>query len=467
MHRHRHSHRRRHRRIKLLGLAVALMSVMALPGAAWADGDNRANGDSGDNGSEFHAPSEAESPESGSEAETEASSPAPLSAGAPAAPVTTGAIFNDPAGTPAQRDRIRNHVVSLVGGAAAGSSITVSLYTFTDDNVREALIAAKERGVAVRAILDYKSHTTVTAGGEYENLAAGLGTDRNAPSWVMSCPSTRSCVGNRTIGSRAINHNKFFLFSRTGGVDKVVVQTSANMTGVQRTDLFNNAVTIADPGLYDNYAAYFDDQLRYGASGAGLATYYRTPSSATDPAYKTYFFPRRETSGTDYRKDPATDTVKLILDKVACSSTRRSEVRMAANLFYRDQIASKLVAMKNAGCLVYLAGDGNPNGGGVGVPSLGRTVTSIVSGKLTQRVECWEDPPTSGAPKIGLHSKYLLVEGTYDGVADRKIVWTGSHNYSWQALRSNDETLLKIDNGAIHDQYRANHDHLMRYCAGT
>ncbi|MEU0280375.1 phospholipase D-like domain-containing protein [Streptomyces sp. NPDC088147] len=457
MHRHHHRHHRRRRHghsgIRLLSLAVALMSVMALPGAAWADGDD---------GSEFRAPSEAEPPSRG-----ESPAPSGLPAGASAAPVTTGALFNDPAGTAAQRDRIRNHVVSLIDGSPAGGSISLSLYTFTDDSVREALIAAKERGVAVRAILDYKSHETVTAGGEYENLAAGLGTDRTRPSWVMSCPSNRSCVGNRTIGSRAIDHNKFFLFSRTGGAEKVVVQTSANMTGTQRTDLFNNAVTIADPGLHDNYAAYFSDQLKYGASGPGLATYYRTPSSATDPAYKTYFFPRRETSGTDYRKDPATDTVKLLLDKVACSPTRRSEVRMAANLFYRDQIASKLVAMKKAGCLVYLAGDGNPNGGGTGVPSLGRTVTSLVSGKLTQRVECWEDPPTSGAPKIGLHSKYVLVKGVYEGVANKKIVWTGSHNYSWQALRSNDETLLKIDDAVIHDQYKANHDHLMRYCAGT
>ncbi|MFD7088995.1 phospholipase D-like domain-containing protein [Streptomyces sp. NPDC059896] len=454
-HHHRHHHRRRHghRGTRLWGLAAALMCVLAVPGAAWADGDD---------GSEFRAPSEAEPPSRG-----ESPAPSGLPAGAPAAPVTTGAIFNDPAGTTAQRDRIRNHVVSLIDGSPAGSSIGLSLYTFTDDSVRKALIAAKERGVAVRALLDYKSHETVTAGGEYENLAAALGTDRARPSWVMSCPSNRSCVGNRTIGSRAINHNKFFLFSRTGGAENVVVQTSANMTGTQRTDLFNNAVTIADPGLYDNYAAYFSDQLKYGAAGPGLATYYRTPSSATDPAYKTYFFPRRETSGTDYRKDPATDTVKLLLDKVACSSTRHSEVRMAANLFYRDQIASKLVAMKKAGCLVYLAGDGNPNGGGTGVPSLGRTVTSLVSGKLTQRVECWEDPPTSGAPKIGLHSKYVLVKGTYEGVANKKIVWTGSHNYSWQALRSNDETLLKIDDAVIHDQYKANHDQLMRYCAGT
>ncbi|AXG82794.1 hypothetical protein DVK44_21205 [Streptomyces paludis] len=386
-------------------------------------------------------------------------------ADAEAVTVTTGALFNDPAGTTAERDRIRDHILALIAGAPAGSSITMSLYTFTDGKVRDALIAAHGRGVAVRLILDNASRATVTTGAQYENLAAALGTDRSQASWVMACPRTRSCVGNRALGKPAINHNKFFLFSRTGGADNVVVQTSANMTGVQRTDLFNNAVTVVDAGLYANYRAYFNDQVAYGASGAGLATYYRTPVSATNPAYKTYFFPRKE-NGTDYKADPATDTIKLILDNVTCSTAVPSEVRIAANLFYRDQIASRLVAMKNAGCKVYLASDGNPNGGGSGVPSLGATVRSLVYGKLTQRVECWQAPPVAGAPNIGLHSKYLLVKGTYAGTANDRIVWTGSHNYSWQALRSNDETLLKINNDALYEQFRANHDRLMEYCAG-
>ncbi|WP_447193547.1 phospholipase D-like domain-containing protein [Streptomyces hebeiensis] len=384
-----------------------------------------------------------------------------------AAAVTPGAIFNDPAGTATAQNRIRDHVISLIQGAPAGSSITLSLYTFTDNDVRTALVAANDRGVGVRAILDHKSRESRTPGGEYENLAAKLGTDRTKKSWVMTCPQTRSCIGNRTIGQAAINHNKFFLFSSTGGADDVVVQTSANMTGVQRTDLFNNAVTLVDSGLYANYLAYFADQEKYGTSGDGLASYYKTPSSPTDAAYKTYFFPRQESSGKAYNTDPATDTVKLILDNVTCSSSQPTEVRMAANLFYRDHIATKLVAMADAGCKVYLAADGNPNGGREGVPSMGRTVESIVSGKLTQRVACWENPPAGRTANIGLHSKYLLVKGVYAGVANEKIVFTGSHNYSWQALRSNDETLLKINDDAVHDQFKADHDHLMDYCAGS
>ncbi len=55
-----------------------------------------------------------------------------------------------------------------------------------------------------------------------------------------------------------------------------------------------------------------------------------------------------------------------------------------------------------------------------------------------------------------LHSKYLLVEGTYLDVKDSKWVLTGSHNYTYPALRDNDEAMLRIESATIHDQYRAN-----------
>ncbi len=370
--------------------------------------------------------------------------------------VTDSTTFNDPSGAAADQDRIRDHIVDLINQTQAGSQITVSMYTFTDDVVSGALVAAKQRGVAVRIIVD---HTTVTmAGGEYTTLANGLGTDRGQSSWVMACPAGRGCIGTRVLPSDTdgpINHNKFFLFSQVGGANDVVVQTSANMTGTQRTDLFNNAVTIVDPGLYSIYQAYFADLLSHGA-GSGLSDYYKTPSSTTGP-YKAYFFPRKEASGASYDNDASTDTVKLILDNVSCSGG--TQIRMAANLFTRDEVAKKLVSLVGAGCSVYLAADGAPG-------SMGTAVTNTLYGKLTKRVECYENR-AGDSTKVGLHSKYLLINGTYDGVANRKLVWTGSHNYTYPSLRANDETLLKIDDPAVYDQFKANHDYLMSYCAGS
>lgn len=373
------------------------------------------------------------------------------------ADVQTTATFNDPAGDVTAQSRVRDHIMDLIGRAPAGSSIDVVMYTFTENPVTDALGAAHDRGVNVKVILD---HTSVTmTGGEYSRLVTRLGSDRSQRSWVYACPAGRGCIGTRQLpndSDGAINHNKFFLFSSTGGASKVVVQTSANMTNTQRTDLFNNAVTLVDSGLYDIYQAYFADLLKYGTSASGLSHYYLTPTSATGP-YKAYFFPRREASGAAYNDDASTDTIKLILDNVSC--TGGTQVRMAANLFTRKEVASKLVSLKNAGCAVTLAHDGNPG-------SMGATVESILYGKLTKRVQCYETRD-GGLPRVGLHSKYLLIDGTYNGSTGRKLVFTGSHNYTYPALRANDETLLKIENATLYAQYKADHDHLMAYCEGS
>jgi phosphatidylserine/phosphatidylglycerophosphate/cardiolipin synthase-like enzyme len=365
-----------------------------------------------------------------------------------AAAVVTTATFNDPAGDSAAQSRIRDHVKGLIEGAAAGSTITAGLYSFTDTQISGALADAEGRGVGVRIVIDNAATGT---GGQYGALKAALGTDQTKSSFVTNCGVNRGCVGSRELvagsGDGSINHNKFWLFSETGGTRNVVVQSSANMTSTQRTDYFNNAVTIVDAGLYGIYQKYFADLAERRINN----DYYRTPSAG---AYKTYFFPRREAAGKKWNDDASTDTVSLVLGNVDCSAG--TEVRVAANLFSRREVAEKLVSMKSAGCRVVLANDGGT--------SMSDDVSAILAGKTTERVQCAE---TAGDRKIGLHSKYVLVNGSYDGRSGRKLVFTGSHNYSYAALRANDETLLKIDDAALYDQFRANHAKIMSYCKGS
>lgn len=368
---------------------------------------------------------------------------------ASAATAISSTVFNDPAGTATEQDRIRDYVLGLINDTAAGAEIRVSMYGFTDDPMADALVAAAARGVAVKVIVD--DYTRGLDGTEYPTLTAGLGTNRSLPSWVLACPAGRACIADRG----GINHNKFFLFSQVNGVSNVVVQTSANLTTTQRQDLFNNAVTLTDAGIYTSYKTYFADLETYGSRSTGLADYYTTTTSGS---YKTYFFPRHEKSGTTTTTDPSTDTIKLILDNVSCSGG--TQVRVAMFAFTRTQVAQKLVDLQAAGCSVSLAFDGHSDPDGT--PHLPPSVEDIVSGKLGKRVEC--DEGTAG---IGVHSKYLLVQGTYDGTANRKLVFTGSHNYTYGALRTNDEGLLKVDNSAIYDAYKTNHDQLMTYCEGS
>ena len=62
----------------------------------------------------------------------------------------------------------------------------------------------------------------------------------------------------------------------------------------------------------------------------------------------------------------------------------------------------------------------------------------------------------SGDHGVGVHSTYLLVDAPYYDGTSRKLVWTGSHNYSYSALRRNDEVLLKIRDRGIYQAFLQN-----------
>ncbi|MFF7441158.1 phospholipase D-like domain-containing protein [Streptomyces sp. NPDC008122] len=81
--------------------------------------------------------------------------------------------------------------------------------------------------------------------------------------------------------------------------------------------------------------------------------------------------------------------------------------------------------------------------------------------------------PGGGAPGLGPHRLRLVrlrlarlrlaakvPNHNYYGVPDRKIVWTGSHNWSTNSLRQSDETMLQFEGPAIHDAYVADYNKL-------
>ncbi|MBP2322723.1 phosphatidylserine/phosphatidylglycerophosphate/cardiolipin synthase-like enzyme [Kibdelosporangium banguiense] len=336
-----------------------------------------------------------------------------------AAAVTSGAIFNDPT-VPAKQQVIVNHIRSLIQGAAVGSSIRVAIYHFSDANVAADLVAAHNRGVDVRMVQDYSDSATAAS----KTVKTALG------SRVTVCTQDRACIGDY---KSPIMHNKFFLFSNTSGSTNVVVQSSANLNAGNSTKLWNNAVTlVGNAALYTSYDKYFNDL----AAKKKDNDYYRSENAGNT---KTYFFPR---AGSD----ESTDTIyNMLNENVTCegntstgTETGRTIIRIAMWYFSRDDIARKLRQLADQKCwieIVYTTLDDGSRGHLTGHD---RIVLYQISGNYE------------------VHSKYMLIEGTYAGKKDTKWVMTGSHNYTSSALRENDEALLRIESGPIHDQYRAN-----------
>jgi phosphatidylserine/phosphatidylglycerophosphate/cardiolipin synthase-like enzyme len=341
------------------------------------------------------------------------------------AAVTSGAVFNNPT-VAAQQYAIVDHLRGLIQNAASGSTIRIAMYHFTLTRMSNDLIAAHERGVNVRLVLDSQSRDYPAV----RDLVAKLGTDRTKRSWVAICTTGRACIGNLNT---PIMHNKFFLFSNTSGATNVLVQSSANLTNSNAERYWNNAVTlVGNTAVYNAYVNYFNDL----AAQVKNNNYYRTTSSGNA---KAYFFPRAGTNSS-------TDTIYNMLDEnVTCegnttvgTESGRTIIRIGMWYFSRNGIAQKLRELANQKCWVDVV-----------YTTMDADVRSILSGH--SRIKLYQ---ISGDYIV--HSKYMLIEGTYAGQRNSKWVVTGSHNYTNAALRENDEAMLRIQSATIHDQYRSN-----------
>ncbi|GIE92011.1 Phosphatidylserine/phosphatidylglycerophosphate/cardiolipin synthase [Actinoplanes regularis] len=360
----------------------------------------------------------------------------------------THAIFTDPTGDTAAKDRIYTRLVELIDGAEAGSTISVSMYYFYATTIPNALVAAKGRGVKVRVVADVK---TVANTASYDVLRTGLGTDTTQASFFTTCPSGRGCIAGYDY---SINHNKFFLFSRTLGVDDVVVQTTANMGGTAWRDGgtgWNDALEVTgNAALFDSYTGYFGDLAAKKVNN----NYYDTRVPVQAGAAKVFYYPR---AGDTLYGDPSEDTVMTILNNTECfgnttvgvqsDGTHRTIIRVTVTEFALDYIADKLVALDKAGCyvLVNLRYDPDNTYQTTALKSLLAKTTDKYNGVIV-RYYCDSDP-------IWIHSKNFSIEGKYYGKGDRKIVWTGSLNWKGGSLRGSDEVMLQMENPEVHAAY--------------
>jgi phosphatidylserine/phosphatidylglycerophosphate/cardiolipin synthase-like enzyme len=395
-------------------------------------------------------------------------------AAALAKPIVNGPVFNDPLGTAVQQKAIFTQLVQLIDATPAGAQIRGSVYEFNDQEVANALLAAHQRGVNVKLIVD--DSTFVGADGAeyanapYQTLKAGLGTNDAAPSWIVVCDDKfedpdgvddvqRGCL-SVAPPAPAYNHNKFFIFSKIGPFDdgtsysKVVFQTSSNLSDWYKVESFNDAVTFADAAVYDGYASYHE-KLRHGRTLAGgnNHAYFSTPTGST---YRGYFFPRGDTS----YYNPATDTVVDVLNEISCAYTgtdggrHQTDIRIVMHSFFgsRRQVADKLAQLRGRGCwidIIYAESDS--------------TITAKLNAAGIQHRRC----RIANGPGIDVrpHSKQILIDGGYNGDTTPRV-YTGSANLTGSSLRSADEALVRIASASYHSRYLSTFYKIRSACGG-
>ena len=310
-------------------------------------------------------------------------------------------------------------MASLFALAVPGSEIHAALYQFDSGVVAREMERAKASGVAVRLILDNSADGWLTRK-TYKRLRKQLG-DRD----VHVC-SRGACIGDGN------NHNKIYMFSeiRDPGnpgktIRNVVVQTSENLLFWQRY-FFNDMVVISgDRAIYNAYLNYWHDLYEETPN----SSYYEGPNgTAASEASLTrvWFFPSAS-------HDPIVEQLK----SVSCEGGGKV---FAVQSLYKGEAAraltDELVRLKHLGCSVGAILHKN------------QTDNQNLQGLLACGIKVWYLET--------IHSKVVMIDAVQDIEGRRSraaVVFTGSLNRKENALRRNDESLLRIVNPDVFQSY--------------
>ncbi len=306
---------------------------------------------------------------------------------------------------------------------AAAYSVDCVFYSFSLSQVTDALIAAKNRGVQVRFII------------EQEN-SGSLEISRLVTAGIPVITSTYG--GNHGAAQGyGVNHNKFAVFdcqTATSKADDWVFTGSWNCS-ISGSDDANNILVVQDHGLASTYKLEFNEMW-----GSETAT--PDPNNARMGSRKSNNTPHKFTiQGYKIQQymSPSDQTEARIIGAVGEAD---STVYFCILSFTSNELSAAMKAKYHGipGFQVRGVFEGSSIG-----PITSGSEWYAMSGDPTA-YNYWSPPADvhqDGLPgSILLHHKYMIIDSSWP-LLDPVVV-TGSHNWSYSANSVNDENTLII-----------------------
>lgn len=298
-------------------------------------------------------------------------------------------------------------LISLL--ASARTSIDVALYDIGDMGVVQALIDAKNRGVMVRVVTENEN-----------TIPKELDYDRKIQQPLRDTIQALKAAGIPVIDDNrsGLMHHKFAI------LDRQTVWTGS--TNTTRTSLYNhnnNALTISNVQLAENFTYEFERMFVHGIFGAsGPDRQIPHPViKMGNSTIRTFFSPKG--GGSD-----------AIMDVVRRAQKRISFMTFS---FTDNDIANAMVERRNAGVRLE----------GVYDQCLGYGKYSTYHIMRQNKVYTRMD-----GNEALLHHKVILVDDT---------VITGSFNFSANADKSNNENMLIIEDAGVSQAYQQEYARVM------
>lgn len=342
-----------------------------------------------------------------------------------------GGLFNDPWGSETAKNRLLAKITRTVEATPRGETIRIAAYSNDRKDVTDALIAAHRRGVHVQVLLNDNWTSNQT-----KRLQRRLGSDVRRDSFLRICAS--SCRGKR--GNL---HSKFYLFTRAGEAQHVVMFGSVNLTGYGAKTQWNDLYTTTNRKVLHHFLRDVFDEMKQDRAKA------RPFISRSIGDFDLSVYPRYDTTAGD---DPMMRELRKVRCRASAPTGRNGRTVVRVNMYGWNgdrgvYLAQKVADLSRRGCDVRVL---QSSAGG-------RVVTILANnGVLIKSPD--HDRNNNGKTDLYTHAKYLLVSGRYAG-KDGWHVWTGSQNWSDRSLHGDELTVHIPRRGAFAD-YQANFDHI-------
>jgi phosphatidylserine/phosphatidylglycerophosphate/cardiolipin synthase-like enzyme len=288
-------------------------------------------------------------------------------------------------------------VVAVINQAT--QTIDVTSFDLNLPSVVDALVAASQRGVRVRVVVDRENGEQTLAasksptGAEYDAVQVF----KNAGIPVVN--------GGRTSG---LMHDKMVIVD-----SRIVLTGSLNLS---YNDIFrnnNNLLVIANPTLIANYQAKFDEMFVDQRFGKQAIVGAQTPQMVIDGVQvENYFSP-----------------IDLVMNKlIAYVQGAQKSIRFIAFTYTDANLANAMIERYQAGVDVKGVIENRGASNGALVPLFCASVPVQVDGN-----------------KYTMHHKVIVI--------DESIVITGSFNFTKSADDENDDNIIVIHSPALAQLY--------------
>lgn len=333
------------------------------------------------------------------------------------------AIFTDPVlvGNKNSDPQILEYIINYLGYAPKDAKVFISIYLISYNQLIEAIEEAYNRGVEIHILID---------NGRSESKEENKETISKLQS-ILKSPSRVILVDNDAT-SNAINHEKYVLFSEIHlprGVAKHVVFNSSHNFTQAGTSKIQDAIVMTNETLYNAFVENWEAIASRARNG--MKNFQYKVVSIGD-SLDVHFFPRRENGLWDNR-----DTYLEIFDGI--SNFSEANIKVIMSDWSRIEVAEKLNELADKGVKV-------------------EVITKNKAGNAEALNEVYKLREKDGYVKIvdmskaNTHSKIVLIKGTWEG-AEQELVLCGSHNFTHNALRNNNEVMLLLKNSSLFKDY--------------